>query len=777
MAKQAPNLTVNQITISQLRRTQADIQTWKTAVQSAESIINPNRKNLIELYNNVMADAMLKALYDKRLRAATASPLRYYTEQGIDWEATKIVAGLWFIELCKEILASKFWGYTLVEFDFARLPQSPFTAIPRQNVVPERKMIVRNPSDSTGIPIYEPPQADYLLYVEQGLGMLLEAAPLVIYKRGSVADWAQFCEMFGMPIREYKYNPNDPQSRIEAEQAAKAMGAAAYIVTPEGVDLTLHKGVDGSSGNTVYEGLRTAMNEELAVLILGQTMTTMSGSSRAQAEVHQAQQDEVLREDRNFLEAILNEQFLPLAQKHGLPFAQGGWFAVETKEELSVADIVALRAHYNIPAEYIAERFGIQITEADTPAARQASVLQAKKRPFNLRLSDGAPASRKRLIALIEAGDEKALFDYFRSNLIAAINAGFGDNPPEWHGEEGRLYAAWAEQVTRFAVGKYARTLKAETLEKALEEAVRRFAAEKALATAQAQTGRKFAEWNGRAVVPNLRYQATGDERTRQSHRALNGIVRPANDPFWRSHTPPIAWNCRCNVVETNRAATDAPVSAEALRSNFPHSYFDAAIFPENHRTFGYVPARLPEFAADALRAAQVVITRQREYAELPEQWEHKQFNPQTGGFIAVHKATRKKELKENQEILNRVFAKMPQEKWFLLPDIPTEYNKQAPPNERREGFADAMFNEKTIEFKTINSNGKNTIDNALKIAKEQSSRVLLDIQAPIKRGKLENDIYKRISRTNIQEIWVLIGQNLWRFTREEILKGAWEWY
>lgn len=50
-------------------------------------------------------------------------------------------------------------------------------------------------------------------------------------------------------------------------------------------------------------------------------------------------------------------------------------------------------------------------------------------------------------------------------------------------------------------------------------------------------------------ALPLLQYQTVGDERVRQSHRELDNIIKPVNDPFWEEYFPPNDWNCRCIVI------------------------------------------------------------------------------------------------------------------------------------------------------------------------------------------------------------------------------------
>ncbi|MFA5121897.1 DUF935 family protein [Zavarzinia sp.] len=47
-------------------------------------------------------------------------------------------------------------------------------------------------------------------------------------------------------------------------------------------------------------------------------------------------------------------------------------------------------------------------------------------------------------------------------------------------------------------------------------------------------------------LLPKLRYHGVGDDRERPAHRALNGMVKAANDPLWDTYYPPWEWLCRC---------------------------------------------------------------------------------------------------------------------------------------------------------------------------------------------------------------------------------------
>ena len=52
-----------------------------------------------------------------------------------------------------------------------------------------------------------------------------------------------------------------------------------------------------------------------------------------------------------------------------------------------------------------------------------------------------------------------------------------------------------------------------------------------------------------RAAFPYAQYVTMDDDAVRESHEALNGLVLPADSPFWDTHTGPWDWGCRCSKV------------------------------------------------------------------------------------------------------------------------------------------------------------------------------------------------------------------------------------
>lgn len=68
-------------------------------------------------------------------------------------------------------------------------------------------------------------------------------------------------------------------------------------------------------------------------------------------------------------------------------------------------------------------------------------------------------------------------------------------------------------------------------------------------------------------LFPFWQYDTADDANVRDTHAALHGLTLPKDSPFWKTHTPPWEFGCRCDVVgisaeeaaEIRAAEADAP--------------------------------------------------------------------------------------------------------------------------------------------------------------------------------------------------------------------------
>ena len=201
-------------------------------------------------------------------------------------------------------------------------------------------------------------------------GLMIKACPYAIYKRGGFGDWSQWIELFGMPQRIGKYNTMDEESRRVLVKCMTEMGSSPWLVAPKETDIEV---VDSKMGSGVaYNDFRRALNEEILVTILGQTLTTVSGErgARSLGEVHQAVEEAKNRSDIRYVVRVLNTRLLPWLERRGIGGVRGGYFGVpQSTEPLSVADLVQLTSVLPIPESYIREKYGLPAPDGSEPVA------------------------------------------------------------------------------------------------------------------------------------------------------------------------------------------------------------------------------------------------------------------------------------------------------------------------------------------------------------------------------------------------------------------------
>lgn len=50
-------------------------------------------------------------------------------------------------------------------------------------------------------------------------------------------------------------------------------------------------------------------------------------------------------------------------------------------------------------------------------------------------------------------------------------------------------------------------------------------------------------------IMPAFEFRAVGDSDTRENHAAADGLVAATNDPVWDTFSPPMGYNCRCDLA------------------------------------------------------------------------------------------------------------------------------------------------------------------------------------------------------------------------------------
>jgi len=68
-------------------------------------------------------------------------------------------------------------------------------------------------------------------------------------------------------------------------------------------------------------------------------------------------------------------------------------------------------------------------------------------------------------------------------------------------------------------------------------------------------------------LFPLLKYVTVGDQRVRDEHVLLDGIVLPVNHAFWKNHFPPNGWRCRCTSEQLQEDEEPiTPVTSELIK-------------------------------------------------------------------------------------------------------------------------------------------------------------------------------------------------------------------
>lgn len=381
-----------------------DMNAYMSSVTLAKSIDYSNRTRLFDMYESAMLDLHLAGVLAKRLRGVTRLPVEFQRNGKPDDIINAQLKSPWFKQLRKDLIMSEFWGFTLVQFYLDEDGNIRYDLIDRKHYDPVHKQLLKFQGDQQGIPIENFPNCLFV-GTERGLGIFAELMPAVLYKRGDMADWAQFCNIFGMPIREYTYDAGDETARRRLIADARRQGSNAVYIHPKDSELKLVEAGNKTGSSDLYKTFADYWDSKISIRVLGNTLTTDAKETGTQAlgEVHKEEEDDMNTDDREFILDILNYQMRPIFAALGFN-VDGGEFVYAKKDKIIPSqqiDIVQKLQSMGLPMDddWLYETFGVEKPkDYDKQKAEKEAQKEAVRKALNAPAApDGSAAGKDSL--------------------------------------------------------------------------------------------------------------------------------------------------------------------------------------------------------------------------------------------------------------------------------------------------------------------------------------------------------------------------------------------
>jgi hypothetical protein len=352
----------------------AEIKRLVAALNAGRSTYVQYRGTIYDIYQNCIDfDAQLRGLIEKRILATSGRKLEYVSASGEPIEAAnKIIEAPRFDDFIRALVYYKvFWGmgcFVLKKTKWNDQELFDFATIPIKHIDPYEQMIrVTAFGEHAGDKSFKNRKDVVFVGAPDDFGLMLPASIQCIWKRACLNDWAQYSALAGTNFQTIKYRGKVPDQRMRDQIRNRIMSATPGVIDlPPDMDLQTENQTSVSQ-NQLFENKPEYHDEQLAKLILGQTMTSDDGSSKSQAEVHERQQETLFDADAKFVVDVLNYDFIEMHQAFGVN-KPGRWQFVDNVTMRRQADIeLDLKLKelgYNWTPEQIAKKYELDKPEA-----------------------------------------------------------------------------------------------------------------------------------------------------------------------------------------------------------------------------------------------------------------------------------------------------------------------------------------------------------------------------------------------------------------------------
>lgn len=343
-----------------------EITDWQRGRALRHSVDFPQTYLLQNVYDDAMLDGHLTGITENRtLRTINKKFAILNPDEKVDKELTKLIKGkTWFRKVLQWAHESTYRGTTLIWLKTVENGEiREVKLIEYGLVIPELNLIVNDINMQSGLDYTEFPDVLLPAQMYSAVGLLEKAVPYTILKRHSWGSWDEFEELFGIPIRIAKIASQSETVKKEVAGWLEEMGSAAYGVFPIGTEVEIKENSKADAFQVFFQKIK-ALDAELSKLILHQTMTTDSGSSKSQGEVHLNTLQELINADEKSLLSFLNDCLLPALRQNGYPIPDGYSIGVSQTKNVSKQIVIdgALMQNGFLPTkEYVERVYGMQV--------------------------------------------------------------------------------------------------------------------------------------------------------------------------------------------------------------------------------------------------------------------------------------------------------------------------------------------------------------------------------------------------------------------------------
>ncbi|HDR1020959.1 TPA: DUF935 domain-containing protein [Pasteurella multocida] len=296
-------------------------------------------------------------------------------------------------------------GFSALEIEWKQADgkwiPAKFTARPQSwfKLDKDDNLLLKTPDNQEGEPLR---QYGWVVHTHKSrtvqlarMGLFRTLCWLYMFKHYSVHDFAEFLELYGMPIRIGKYpvGANNDEKRTLLRALAQ-IGHNAAGIMPEGMNVELHNAANTTGANNPFLQMIDWCEKSAARLILGQTLTSGAdgkSSTHALGQVHnEVRRDLLVSDAKQIAQTITQQIILPYLQINidpNISPSRVPYFEFDTKEyaDLSVlADAIPklVSVGVRIPENWVRDKAGIPEPQENE------TILSAVQNDFKTDLND-----------------------------------------------------------------------------------------------------------------------------------------------------------------------------------------------------------------------------------------------------------------------------------------------------------------------------------------------------------------------------------------------------